>query len=206
MNWKVKAFIQNCIAVFPKNLSYEMYFQMQRYFGGLKKPFSPLGRFSGGVGILNKILKHGKNFIGKTFFEVGTGRVPLLPVAFWLGGVGKIITVDLNPYMRDELVKDMLFFIKSKEYEIKNIFGTLLNEERFNLLFNYSRKSKIHKKDILELCQIEYLAPADAANTNLPENSIQYHVSYTVYEHIPLPVFRIYWKRVIELLLKMDYS
>jgi hypothetical protein len=190
MNWKAKAFIQNCVAVFPKHLSYEMYFQMQRYFGGLKKPFNPLGHFSTGVDMLKKIQQHGENFIGKTFFEVGTGRVPLLPVAFWLGGVGKIITVDLNPYMRDELVKDMLFFIKSKEYEIKNIFGTLLNEERFDLLLNYSRKNKVHKKDILELCQIEYHAPTDAAKTDLLENSIQYHISHTVYEHIPLSVIQ----------------
>lgn len=190
MNWKLKAFIQNFVAVFPKNLSYELYFQMQRNFGGLKKPFSPLGHFSVGTGMLKKIQQHGKNFIGKTFLEVGSGRVPLLPVAFWLCGAGKIITVDLNLYMRDELVKDMLFFIKNKESEVKNIFGTLLNEERFNLLFNYSRKSKINKKDILKLCQIEYLAPADAAKTNLAENSIQFHISHTVYEHIPLPVIQ----------------
>ena len=190
MNWKVKALIQNCIAVFPKNLSYEMYFQMQRYFGGLKKPFNPLGHFSNGIGIIKKIQQHDRNFIGKTFFEVGTGRVPLLPVAFWLGGAGKIITVDLNPYMRNELVKDMLFFIKNRESEIRDIFGTLLKEDRFSLLLNYSRKNKVHKQDVLELCQIEYLAPADAAKTNLPEKSIQYHISHAVYEHIPLLVIQ----------------
>ena len=190
MNWKLKALIQNCIAVFPGNLSYEAYFQTQRYFGGLKKPLNPVRHFSTAVGMLKKIQQHGHNFIGKTFFEVGTGRVPLLPAAFWLGGAGKIITVDLNPYMRDELVKDMLFFIKNKESEIRNIFGILLHEDRFNSLLNYSRKNKIHKQDILELCQIEYLAPADAAKTNVPENSIQYHISNATYEHIPLPVIR----------------
>jgi len=190
MNWKVKAFIQNCIAVFPKNLSYEMYFKMQRSFGRLKKPFSPLGRFRDGASVLQKIQQHGRNYIGKIFFEVGTGRVPLLPIAFWLGGAGKIITADLNPYMRNELIKDMLYFIKNREPEIRNVFGTLLYEDRFNSLLNYSRKNKIYKQDILELCQIEYLAPADAAKTNLSENSIQYHITNAVYEHIPLPVIQ----------------
>jgi hypothetical protein len=40
---------------------------------------------------------------------VETGRVSLLPVAFWLCGAEKTITVDLNPYMRNELIADMLF-------------------------------------------------------------------------------------------------
>jgi hypothetical protein len=188
MRWKVKAFIQNYIACFPKNLSYEMYFQTQRYFGDLKKPNNPLGRFSGCVTILNKIKQYGNNFVGKTFFEVGTGRAPLLPVALWLCGAGKIITVDLNPYMRKELIMDMLFFIKTRENEIKNIFGTLLHEDRFNILLDYSRENSINTKEFLELCSIEYIAPCNAAKTNLPDNSIQYHISIAVYEHIPLTV------------------
>jgi len=190
MRWKTKAFIQNCIAAFPKTLSYEMYFQMQRYFGALKKPFNPLGQFSVGVRMLQKIRQHGNGVKGKTFFEVGTGRVPLVPVAFWLGGAGKIITVDLNPYMRDELVKDMLFCVKAKEHEIRNVFGELLDNKRFNRLLDYSQKKNIRKKDVLELCQIEYIAPGDAAKTNLPNNSIQYHVSHNVYEHIPLTIIQ----------------
>jgi len=188
MRWKVKAFIQNCMSCFPKKLSYEMYFQMQRRFGNLKKPFNPIGHFSVGVTILKKIQQYGNDFVGNTFFEVGTGRVPLLPIAFWLGGAGKIITVDLNPYMRNELIIDMLSCIKTKENEIKTIFGTLLHEDRFNLLLDYSRKFNINSKEILELCRIEYIAPGDAAKINLPDNSIQYHISNAVYEHIPLTV------------------
>ena len=45
-NWKVKAFVQNCIAGLPEAVSYETYFQMQRHFGGLKKPHNPMEDFS----------------------------------------------------------------------------------------------------------------------------------------------------------------
>jgi SAM-dependent methyltransferase len=190
MNWKTKAFVQSCIAAFPSRLSYQMYFHVQRHFGGLKKPYSPLGHFSGAVGMLKKLQRHGKDFVGKTFFEVGTGRVPLYPVAFWLCGAAKTITVDLNPYMRNELIEDMLSCIEDREQETRDIFGTLLNEQRFNLLLSKGKKGKIRKHEILELCQIEYLAPADAAKTNLPENTADFHVSNTVYEHIPLPVLQ----------------
>ena len=188
MNWKLKAFIQNCIAAFPSKLSDEMYFQMQRHTGTFKKPFNPLGRFSIGVEICKKILRNNNILTGKIFFEVGTGREAFLPVAFWLCGAEKTITVDLNPRMRDELIKDMMIFVKNNETETRKIFGTLLVEERFNLLLDYSRKNKMRRKDFLELCQIEYLAPADAAKTNLPGNSVHYHISYAVYEHIPLNI------------------
>ena len=190
MDWKVKAFIQNCISAFPDKLSYEMYFQMQRYFGGLKKPFSPLGHFSGGVGIIKRIQRHGKNFVGNTFFEVGTGRVPLYPVAFWLCGAGRTITIDLNPYMRNELIADILFHIKTKAEEIKGIFGDLLQEDRFGQLLEYSNSKKINQKDFLKICQIDYTAPGDAAKTFLESNSIHYHISNTVYEHIPLNIIK----------------
>jgi hypothetical protein len=102
LNWKFKAFVQNFIALLPRKISYELYFQTQRYFGGLKKPFNPMPHFSAAVSMLKKIQQYagGGGVKGKTFFEVGTGRVPLLPIAFWLCGAGEIITVDLNPYIR----------------------------------------------------------------------------------------------------------
>jgi SAM-dependent methyltransferase len=188
MNWKVKAFIQNCIASFPKAMSYKMYFQMQRHFGEFKKKFNPSEHFLASVKMLRKIKQYKNDINEKIFFEVGTGRVPVLPIAFWLCGAGKIITMDLNPYMRNELIKDMLLFCRNQQNEIKNIFGELLDKERFNLLLDFSEKNKIDKKDILKLCKIEYIAPGDVTKTNLPKNSIHYHISHTVYEHIPLNV------------------
>jgi len=188
MDWKLKAFIQNAIALLPKTLSYELYFQIQRHFGRLKKPYSPIHHFKVGVSIIENIQKYSYEIKDKTFFEVGTGRVPLLPVSFWLCGAGKIITFDLNPYMRNELIADMLFFINRDENEIKNIFGNLLDKERFNLLLDTAKKTEVDKKDILKLCRIEYVAPSDASETKLPDNCINYHISHTVYEHIPMNI------------------
>ena len=37
----------------------------------------------------------------------------------------------------------------------------------------------------LSEANIQYLAPADAANTRLPDESVDYHISTTVFEHIP---------------------
>ncbi|MDR1953866.1 MAG: class I SAM-dependent methyltransferase [Clostridiales Family XIII bacterium] len=189
-NWKAKAFIQNFIAMFPKSMSYELYFQMQRHFGGYKKPYDPLGHFETGVDLIKKIQKYGYDTDEKVFFEVGTGRVPLLPIAFWLCGAGKTITVDLNPYVRKELIEDALFVVNKEKNEIKSIFGNLLNEDRFELLLDYAKSKKINKEDILQLCEIEYIAPGDASKTKLKDNSVDYHISHTVYEHIPLNIIK----------------
>jgi mannosyltransferase OCH1-like enzyme/SAM-dependent methyltransferase len=187
INWKVKAFIQNFIALFPTLISYELYFQMQRHWGSLKKPINPIHHFNQGIKIIKKIKKYGYNIDGKVFFEVGTGRAPFLPVTFWLCGAGKTITVDLNPYMRNEIINDMIYFIQTEENTIRDIFGNLLDKERFEILLS---KTNINLKDILNLCQIEYYAPGDAAKTHLNNNSINYHVSHTVYEHIPLNILQ----------------
>jgi hypothetical protein len=145
-----------------------------------------MGHFSIAIYILKKIQKYGKEWRGKTFFEVGTGHAPLLPVAFWLCGAEKIITVDLNPYMRNEMISDMLFFIDTEE--MKNIFGDFLDKNRFNMLLKYSKSKKLSKDDILKMCNIDYIAPGDAAKTSLKDNSVNYHISNAVYEHIPLKI------------------
>jgi len=186
-HWKLKALMQKAVAWLPKPISYEAYFQLQRHFGGLKKPYNPLSIFKTGVAILKKIKSLGCNINGKKFFEVGTGRVPILPVAFWLGG-GSTITIDLNPYMRNELIEDMLFFVSKEEIQIKSIFGDFLDEKRFDLLLDYGNSKMVNKDDFLKTCQIEYLAPGDAAKVRLNENSVNYHISHAVYEHIPLNI------------------
>jgi hypothetical protein len=109
MNWKVKAFIQNFTAKFLSGLSYQIHFITQRYFRELKKLFKPLWHFLQGTAVLKKIQKHGGEIIGKIFFEAGIGNMPLLPAAYWLCGAGKMVTVDLNPYIRKELIEDTLF-------------------------------------------------------------------------------------------------
>jgi len=181
--------MQKCIAHIPETLSNELYFKIQRYFGALKMPFDPLEHFAAGVAMIKNIEKYGK-ISGKTFFEVGTGHVPLFPITFWLCGAEKTVTVDLNPFMRNEIISDLLFFVKTNETECRKIFGKLLNEERFNLLLNYDGSKKDQKQNILKLCQIEYIAPGDAAKTTLPEKCIDYHISHRVFEHIPLTEIR----------------
>jgi SAM-dependent methyltransferase len=189
-NWKLKAKLQNIIALLPKSISYEAYFQMQRHLGGLRKPFSPMNHISGAAGLLKKIREYGRDAKGKIFFEVGTGRAPIIPTAYWLGGAGTTITIDLNPYMRKELIEDTLFYMGKETEMVREIFGELLEEERLMALLEYGKSGKITVKEFLKMCDIEYIAPGDAARTKLLENSVDYHTSNAVYEHIPREILK----------------
>lgn len=184
-SWKIKAHIQNLMAKLPSGMSYKLYFQMQRHFGNLRKPFSPFRHFSEATDMLKRIKKHGGEIEGKYFFEVGTGYVPIFPVAFWLAGSEKTTTIDLNPYVQKTLIEDMLFYVRTQSDEIRNIFGDYLDAERFHQLFEFSHKDEITTQEFLSLCNIEYIV-GDASKTNIPDARVDYHISHTVYEHIPL--------------------
>ena len=190
MNWKGKAFIQKCISVLPKKLSYETYFRIQRHFGRLKKPFNPIsppsGGISEGVRFLKKIQNAGYTHSDKVFFEIGTGWIALVPLTYWLAGADKIITIDLNPWLRKELIKESVSYIINNQDEIKNVMGEFLNEERLKTLIDFFETKEFDVKEYLKFCHIEYISPGDAARTSLPDNSVDYHTSSAVLEHIPL--------------------
>ena len=183
MRWKIKAIVLNCISILPSSISYAVYYWIQRYFDNLRR-MNPDSRLKAGIEIWKRIIALGYDPIGKTFFEVGTGRVPIIPLAFWLMGAERIITIDINPYLKAELIKESLQYISDNEEGIKRLFGALLNEKNFNDLMKFHKNVSFSKSLFLALCHIDYIAPGDAAKTSLANQTIDFHTSYTVFEHI----------------------
>jgi SAM-dependent methyltransferase len=142
------------------------------------------------VEIWKRIQAQGYTPVGNVFFEVGTGRVPLVPLAYWLMGAEKTITIDLNPYLKRDLVAESLRYIFENEEEVRNLFGSLLDQKRFVELSAFNREFRFSISAFLNLCRVDYVAPGDAANTRLPNQSIDFHTSYTVFEHIPSDILR----------------
>lgn len=133
-------------------------------------------------------MRHGDDPTRKTFFEVGTGRAPIVPLAFWLMGAKKTITIDLNPYMKVELVRENLRYIASRQEEIEHIFCGLLDKQRYQALLLLADKPDFSLPEFLDFCRVDYVAPGNAACTGLPPQCIDFHTSYTVFEHIPAKV------------------
>ena len=96
-----------------------------------------------GIETCKKIQQLGYTPTGKVFVEIGTGRVPLVPLAFWLMGAEKIITVDINPYLKIQLIKKSLNYISENKDEITFLFGSLINIDRLNKLLSFNNNSYI---------------------------------------------------------------
>jgi len=177
------------VALLPRRVSYPAYYWIQRHFGGLHG-YNPEAGLVAGIEIWKKIVNCGQDPTDKVFFEVGTGRVPLVPLSFWLMGARKTITVDINPYVRSELVGETLSYILNMDARISELFGPLIRADRLHLLREFASQDDRSPAKLFDLCQIEYLAPADASKTSIPSKSVDYHVSNLVFEHIHPTVLR----------------
>ncbi|MFM6005613.1 MAG: methyltransferase domain-containing protein, partial [Sphaerospermopsis kisseleviana] len=68
-------------------------------------------------------------------------------------------------------------------------------------------------QDLLQFINVDYIAPGDASELSIPSNSIDFHTSYTVFEHIPPDIIKAIikeGKRVLKsnglFVHKIDYS
>jgi len=205
--WKVKAFIQNIISLFPDRVSSKIYFYIQKKFGNLRSPKCDVG-INAGLDVWKKILEQGETPIDKIFFELGTGRTPMLPLTLWLMGAKKIITVDLNFYYKKKMFRDCVNFLLDDLNRTHRIFDGYLLESRLNILCK-NRGSNIDLNSI----GIEYISPQDAGLLNISTGFVDYYVSHNVLEHIHKKVIKSILSEGVRVLSKdgmfihrIDYS
>lgn len=189
MSWKRKAAVQNLVAALPRRLSYALYYQLQRRFGGLRGP-RPEKRLAAGVAMAEHFRRQGGTLRGKTVLEVGTGRSLCVPIALWLCGADRVRTVDLNPYLKAELVLRDVAYMREHRDAIGGLFGAYADTPLFGRRFGKLLGETADLAGLMEMTGIEYAAPADAARLDLPAESVDLHVSFTVLEHVPPEVLR----------------
>jgi hypothetical protein len=183
MNWRLKSRIQNGVALLPASTSHAAYYWIQRHFGGLQR-VNPLRGLRAGVEILERVARAGRSAAGSTFLEVGTGRRINVPVALWLAGSRAVTTVDLHRYLREELIREDLEYIRTGREEVCRLFDGRIHENRLDRLLDFTN-GRWRLADLLDFCGFEYLAPADASILPLQSRSIDCQISCEVFEHIP---------------------
>ena len=186
MRWQHKAKIMKTCALLPSGGG--IYRFIQKTFGRLKA--DPMSRISEQVEMARWILEMGGKVEGKTFFEVGTGHCPIVPIGFFLCGAEQVITVDLHRRLDFGILKKALVWMAENRDEIYGYYDGVANPQIAQITQIIERMDLIDRlkhnpKKFLSEANIVYLAPADAANINLPDSSVDYHISTTVFEHIP---------------------
>lgn len=184
MDWKNKARIAKAFAKLPSGLSYSSYYLLQRHFGALRT-VNPLVCLRGGVAMVDMIRKHKRKLTGsETFLEVGTGWCLSLPIALWLCGAFRTITVDLNPYLKSELVFEEIEYIRNHQEMVTQVFGPHSRDSVFQERFELLLQSGKDLDRLLSSMNVDYIAPADATRLDLAGKSIDYHVSFMALQHI----------------------
>ena len=156
---------------------------IQKKFGRLKA--DPMSRIPAQAQMAHWILEMEGKIEGKVFFEVGTGHNPIVPIGFFLCGAKKIVTVDRYRRLDLDILKKSLAWLAENRKEIFEHYESVVEWSVFNERMDLLKKLAQKPKECMLEANIEYLAPADASNIGLPDESIDYHISTTVFEHIP---------------------
>lgn len=123
------------------------------------------------------ILEMGKEVEGKTFFEVGTGHCPIVPIGFFLCGVEQVITVDLHRRLDFGILEKSLMWMAENRDVLYEYYDGITERAVFDKRMKLIERLKHKPKKLFSEAHIVYLAPADAANTGLPDASVDYHIS-----------------------------
>ena len=156
---------------------------IQKTFGRLKA--DPMSRIPAQIEMARWIFGIGGKVYGKTFFEVGTGHCPVVPIGFFLCGAKEVVTVDLHRSLDIGILEKSLVLMAENRDELTEYYDGVVEKAAFDERMNLIERLKHNPKKLLSEANIVYLAPADAANIDLLDVSVDYHISTTVFEHIP---------------------
>ena len=186
MNWKSKAAIMRLFAALP--YGDRLYKAGQKRFGRLDA--RPMVRLPAQAQMLKWLRDAGKSVEGMRLFEVGTGHVPVAPIGFFLCGAGPVVTVDLHRRIDWNLTRDSLRWISEHRKDVWTLYDNLVPEAVFNTRFELLSRLVDDPQRFFKEAGIDYRSPMDAADTGLPDHSVDCHFSMTVLEHIPPDVIR----------------
>jgi hypothetical protein len=212
MNWKVKAALQHAVAMLPSRMSFAVYYRMQRSVGTLRS-VNPIEDFENGVRLIDAAETAGASVHGKVFLEVGTGCRLNVPIALWLCGAARIRTVDLFTYLKESLVLEDLAYLRAHPDATLKVFGARAQAEDFQRRFAILSDARLDLRGLLRAAHIEYRTPVDARTLSAGNESVDFHISNNVMEHIPPTELRdilFEGRRVVKhdglLLHRVDFS
>ena len=184
MDWRIKGTIQKLLGIVPGGDRLESV--LQRLGGGLAnfdhECDSKVWDWQLMIGHLHAC---GREIPGATLLEMGTGWYPTFPVCLYLAGAARVHTLDLHRYLDRGLLLRLVDRLAVHVATVARVSGRPEPEVRAKLA---ALSRDLHQGASLELATanvIEYHAPADAAATALPADSVDVVFSNSVLEHVP---------------------
>jgi SAM-dependent methyltransferase len=166
MRWQTKARAFNALSVIPFGSS--LHFWLQRYVTRrLPRPEKQVAAiYSRAQKLLEQYAVYGARTVdASTFFEFGSGRDLVVPLAISACGAKRFITMDIERLAKLDLVQS--------------------NAQVVARLSGLSRSAFSSWEELERYWSIDYRAPTDARVTGMESNTIDCAVSVETLEHIP---------------------
>ena len=189
MKWRTKARLLKAMAALPKPISDASYRYAQRFFGRRRPWKLDVERC---LSLIDAVAAHG-SLKGASVMEVGTGPRMNMPILLWLLGADRITIVELRRNLSPRMLQSHMDSYRShRQWLVENLVfrrggGGIESVERLERMLALNvRSPKKLLEQMLILCNVTYLAPADGGCIDLPDGSFDLHLSNTVLEHVPV--------------------
>jgi len=178
MHWRAKAHLTNVVSRLP--FSGHVYYALQRGFGSLRPGcHDPRPWYDAAADLVDWVEAEGQTVRGRTFVEIGTGRRLDFPIALWLRGAARTITIDVHRYLSATLVRESLEALRRRPDDVRTRARGI--EDRLDRLLSFSGSLS----DLLAMCAVDYVAPAEPSRLPLPSQSVDFLFSHVVLQNVP---------------------
>lgn len=177
--WMLKAVVQKALSFLP--VKHRLNYLFQKYItkGVRLSDVYFEDRLAHALRHLEAYRQHKGDLRGATVFELGTGWYPVVPVAFFLSGAGRVQSVDISPLTdREKMLATLRRYQAARNQELPGLPERWAVLERIlEAPANYSREA------LFETLHFEYLV-TDARRLPLPDGSVDLITSNNTFEHI----------------------
>lgn len=180
MDWRSKARIQAACAAVPRGDA--LYRLVQRRYGSLAP--DPFRRLPVHVSMLRELRALGVEPGGARCVEVGTGHMPIAPVAFCLAGASDVVTVDLHRRLDLRMTSLMLHRMAAEQDRVVALYDGVADTQRLRRRLAVVAGLADRPLELLEQLGVRYVAPGDAAALPHADGTVDVHFSMTVLEHV----------------------
>lgn len=186
-SWLIKAGVQGVISLLPRSQDLNYFFQRYVSKGLVLKDWY----FEDKVKTARQHLENYNQFrqsslpLPSNALELGTGWLPIVPIALSLCGIKQIYSVDISPLTKAHLIKEVIdHFIK---YTEDGRIYDLLPVENVDIPLLRRVQETLQSASIEEALQLLNITSivADARQLTFEAGEIEFFVSNSTFEHIP---------------------